>query len=89
MGDVVWLPVQRVRAPRREYRGPRINRRNRARAIQTILDEFDPKGIRACMIIGIPYDENDLYSVLQCGGEPLEWRIALDDLHDMMKFPPE
>ena len=87
--NVVWLRTNYNPPPREQYRGPRINRKRRKIAIQTILDEFNPQGVRACMIIGIPYEEDRNYVVSQCGGEPNEWRIALDDLHDLMKFPPD
>lgn len=89
MNNVIVGPWNVEVRPRQRYGGPKINRKRRKLAIQTILDQFDPQGIRALMIIGIPYNSDEPYSVSQCGGEPYDWRIALDDLHDLTKFPPE
>lgn len=89
MTDIVPFPREAIIRTPPVYKGPRINKKKRKLAIETILQAFDPKGVRACMIIGIPYDKNQPYAYLECGGDPEDWRNALEDMRDLIKFPPE
>lgn len=86
MNNVIDWPIKVApQKPRQPYKGPRINRKNRRLALNSLLDNFDTRGLYGLVIIGLPYARDVPYPYDAAGGEGHEYMEALEAVRDTVK----